>query len=70
MTNMLGKSEKHTSAYLRGLAKEGNEFLHGIEVLLERFELPPIQRQALIEAAEQLSRVINTIEGFKTLTSL
>jgi hypothetical protein len=66
MTNMFDQSEKHTSEYLRGLAEEGNEFLHGIEVLLERFELPPIQRQTLVEAAEQLSRVINTIENVKT----
>ena len=69
MTNMFDQSEKHTSEYLRGLAEEGNEFLHGIEVLLERFELPPIQRQTLVEAAEQLSRVINTIENVKTWTS-
>ena len=52
MTNMFDQSEKHTSEYLRGLAEEGNEFLHGIEVLLERFELPPIQRQGLVETAE------------------
>ena len=66
MTNMIDQSEKYTSEYLQGLAEEGNEFLNGIEVLLERFELPPIQRQALVEAAEQLRRVINTIEDFKT----
>lgn len=59
---MFGQSEKYSSEYLRGLAEEGNELLHGIEVLLERFELPPIQRKALTEAAEQLSRVIHTIE--------
>ena len=63
---MFDQSQKHTSEYLQGLAEEGNEFLHGIEVLLERFELPPIQRQALVEAAEQLSRVINTIKSVKT----
>ena len=66
MTNMFDQSEKQPSEYLRGLAKEGNEFLHDIEVFLERFELPPIQRQALVEAAEQLRRVVNTIEGVKT----
>ena len=37
MTNMIDQSEKHTSEYLQGLAEEGNEFLNGIEVLLERF---------------------------------
>ena len=63
---MFDQSEQHTSEYLRGLAEEGNEFFHGIEVLLERFELPRIQRQALVEAAEQLSRVINTVENVKT----
>ena len=66
MTNMYDQSEKYTSEYLRGLVEEGNEFLHGIEVLLERYELPPIERQALVEAAEQLSRVIHTIESVKT----
>ena len=39
--------------------------LHGIEVLLQRFELPPLQQQALSEAAQQLGRVITTIEGAK-----
>ena len=66
MTQKFHQSEKNTSVYLRGLTEEGNEFLHGIEVLLERFELPPIQRQALAEAAEQLRRVIHTIESVKT----
>ena len=66
MTKKSNQSEQSTSVYLRELADEGNEFLHGIEVLLERFELPPIQRQALVEAAEQLSRVIHTIESAKT----
>ena len=66
MTKKSNQSEQSTSVYLRELADEGNEFLHGIEVLLERFELPPIQRQALAEAAEQLRRVIHTIESVKT----
>ena len=66
MTKKSNQSEQSTSVYLRELADEGNEFLHGIEVLLERFELPPIQRQALAEAAEQLIRVIHTIESVKT----
>ena len=66
MATKFNQTEAHTAEYLRGLAGEGNDFLHGIEVLLERFELPPIQRQALAEAAEQLRRVIHTIEGAKT----
>ena len=65
MTTKFNQSEAHTAEYLRGLAQEGYEFLHGVEVLLERFELPPLQRQTLTEAAEQLSRVIRTIEGAK-----
>ena len=65
MTTKFNQSEAHTAEYLRGLAQEGYEFLHRVEVLLERFELPPLQRQTLTEVAEQLSRVIHTIEGAK-----
>ena len=59
------QSNADTASYLQDLAEEGQTTLHGIEVLLQRFELPPLQQQALSEAADQLGRVITTIEGAK-----
>ena len=59
------QSNADTASFLQDLAEEGQATLHGIEVLLQRFELPPLQQQALSEAADQLGRVITTIEGAK-----
>ena len=65
MTTRMIQSDSDTSSYLQDLAEEGQATLHGIEVLIQRFELPPLQQQALTEAAEQLGRVIHTLEGIK-----
>ena len=65
MTSKMIQSDADTSSYLKDLAEEGNTLLHGIEVLLEKFELPPLRQQALAEAAEQLGRVIHTMEGIQ-----
>ena len=59
------QSDADTASYLQDLAEEGQATLHGIEVLLQRFEQPPLQQQSLTEAAQQLGRVITTIEGAK-----
>ena len=59
------QSDAETAEYLQELADEGNDLLHGITQLLEKFTLPAIQQQALSEAAQQLGRVITTIEGAK-----
>ena len=65
MTTKMIQSDADTAEYLQELADEGNNLLHGITHLLEDFILPPLQQQALTEAAQQLGRVITTIEGAK-----
>ena len=65
MSTKMIQSDADTAEYLQGLAEEGGDLLHGIQHLLEDFTLPPLQQQALTEAAEQLGRVITTIEGAK-----
>ena len=65
MTSKMIQSDADTAEYLQELAVEGGDLLHGIEHLLEDFILPPLQQQALSEAAQQLGRVIKTIEGAK-----
>ena len=59
------QSDFDTASYLQDLAEEGQATLHGIEVLLQRFELPPLQQQALTEAASKLENVIHTIKVAK-----
>ncbi len=61
----LRQSDSDTAEYLQELADEGGDLLHGIEHLLEDFTLPPLQQQALTEAASKLENVIHTIEGAK-----
>ena len=65
MTTKMIQSNADTASYLQDLAEEGNTLRRGLELLINRFELPPLQQQALSEAAEQLGRVITTIEGAK-----
>ena len=64
-TKMFKQSDSDTAEYLQELAEDGSDLLYGIQQLLEKFTLPAIQHQSLAEAAEQLSRVITTIEGAK-----
>ena len=59
------QSDADTAEYLQELVEEGNDLLHGLTHLLEDFTLPPLQQQALTEAASKLENVIHTIKGAK-----
>ena len=43
MTTMIHQSDAENESYLSDLALEGSAMIHGIELLLKKFELPPLK---------------------------
>ena len=62
-TAKISQGVSDTSNYINGLLIDGSDLQYGIDVLLDEFDLHPMQHQALTECSQQLERIIDTLES-------